>query len=106
MNGQASVLTAQAVAGFDLFSQQTFRTAGRDRQLQGIAFAGSVAAGDAWFELYIDNYHVGRFYNSAAGWPLRDHIIPCKGNRIPAGSTLSAVMGVNAGAGNINVIVY
>lgn len=106
MIGQVTVAATTAVAGYDLFGAQTWRVSSRARRLRGIAVAGSAAAGDCSFDVYIDQYHVGRFYNLATGWPTRDHIVPCKGNYIPAGATLAGIMHTAPTTNPINVIVY
>ncbi len=106
MIGQVTVTAAVAVAGYDLFRDQTWRVAARQRKLRGIAVAGSTAAGDCYFDLYVDQYHIGRCYNLAVGWPTRDHLVPLKGNLVPPGATISAIMGVAPTANSINVILY
>ena len=106
MIGQVSVAAATAVAGYDLFRDQTWRVAAKPRKLMGVAVCGSAAAGDCSFDLFIDQYHVGRFYVLATGWPTRDHIVACKGNFIPPGATVAAIMHVAPTTNPINVIIY
>lgn len=106
MIGQVSVASATAVAGYDIFRDQTWRVSARTRKLRGIAVAGSTAAGDCSFDLYVDQYHIGRCYNLATGWPTRDHLIPLKGNLVPPGATISAIMLTAPTANPINVILY
>jgi len=105
MIGEVSVTAAVAVAGYDLFRDQTWRVASKDRRLTGIGVAGSAAAGDCSFDLYIDQYHVGRFYVLAAGWPTRDHFVPLQGNFVPRGATIAAIMHVAPTTNPINVIL-
>ncbi|GAH96226.1 unnamed protein product [marine sediment metagenome] len=106
MIGQVTVAAATAVAGYDLFRDQTWRVSAKTRKLRGCAVAGSTAAGDCYFELYVDQYHIGRFHNLALGWPTRDHIIPLRGNLVPPGATISAIMGVAPTTNPINVVLY
>jgi len=106
MIGQVTVTAAVALAGYDLFQNQTWNVSARPRVLTGIATCGSTAAGDCSFNLYIDQYHVGRFYNTAAGWPTRDHVIPTRRLAIPPGAKIAAIMVTAPTANPINVIVY
>jgi len=106
MIGQVSVAAATAVAGYDIFRDQSWRVSSKPRKLRGIAVAGSTAAGDCSFMLYVDQYFIGRCYNLAAGWPTRDHIVPLKGNLVPPGATISAIMHTAPTANPINVILY
>ena len=105
MIGQVSVLSATAVAGYDLFRDQTWRVSAKPRRLFGIRVAGSAAAGDSSFNLFIDQYHVGRFYVLATGWPTQDHHIPLKGNMVPPGATIAAIMVTAPTTNPINVIL-
>jgi len=105
MIGQVSVAAATAVAGYDLFRDQTWRVSSKQRRLAGVMAAGSTAAGDCYFDLFVDQFHVGRFYVLAAGWPTKDHLIPLKGNFVPPGATIAAIMGVAPTANPINVIL-
>ena len=106
MIGQISVAAATAVAGYDLCRDATWRVSSRRRVLRGIAVAGSTAAGDCSFDLYVDQYHVGRCYNLAAGWPTRDHLVPLKGNLVPPGATIAMIMHTAPTTNPINVILY
>jgi len=63
-------------------------------------------AGDCSFDLFIDQFHVGRFHNLDLGWPTRDHIVVCKGNYIPPGATLAAIQHVAPTTNAINVVIY
>jgi len=105
MIGQVSVAAATAVAGYDLFRDQTWRVSSKPRTLQGVMVAGSAAAGDSSFDLFVDQYHVGRFYVLATGWPTRDHLIPLKGNFVPPGATIAAIMQTAPTTNPINVIL-
>jgi len=103
--GQVTVAQATAVAGYDLFRDQTWRVSSKPRRLYGVRVAGSAAAGDCYFDLFIDQFHVGRFHNLAAGWPTKDHDVPLKGNAVPPGATIAAIMGVQPTTNPINVIL-
>ena len=106
MIGQTTVAAATAVAGYDLFRDKTWRVAAKPRRLRGCAVAGSAAAGDCSFDLFIDQFHVGEFYVLATGWPTRDHVVPLAGNFVPAGATIAAIMKVAPTTNPINVILY
>lgn len=105
MIGQVTVAQATAVGGYDLFRDQTWRVSAKARRLYGVGVAGSAVAGDCSFDLFIDQYHVGRFHNLALGWPTKDHIVPLKGNGVPPGATISAIMAVQPTTNAINVIL-
>ncbi|GAI53377.1 unnamed protein product [marine sediment metagenome] len=105
MIGQVSVAAATAVIGYDLFRDQTWRVSSKVRRLRGLGVCGSTAAGDCAFDLFIDQYHVGRFYNLALGWPTNDHVIPLKGNYVPPGATIAAIVAVQPTANPLNVIL-
>lgn len=106
MIGQVTVTAAVAVAGYDLFQNKTWRVSAKERRLMGVAVAGSAAAGDCSFDVFIDQFHVGEFFVLATGWPHKDHIVACRGNLIPAGATLAAIMKTAPTTNPINVIVY
>jgi len=106
MIGQVSVAAATAVVGYDLFRDQTWRVSGKPRRLRGLALAGSAAALDTAADLFVDQFHVGRFYNSAVGFPLMaDHLIPLKGNNVPPGSTISLIVAVAPTTNPINAVL-
>ena len=106
MIGQVSIAAATAITGYDLFRDQTWRVAARPRRLRGCAVCGSTAAGDCSFDLFIDQFHVGRFYVLATGWPTRDHVVPLAGNFVPPGATIAAIMVTAPTANPINVILF
>jgi len=106
MIGQASVPAATAVSGYDLFRDKTWRVASRPRRLRGCAVAGSAAAGDCSFDLFIDQFHVGEFFNLATDWPNKDHVVPLAGNFVPPGATIAAIMKTAPTTNPINVILY
>lgn len=105
MIGQISIAAATAVVGYDLARDSTWRVSARRRRLYGMGVCGSAAAGDCSFDLFIDQYHVGRFHNLALGFPTRDHMVPLKGNLVPPGATISMIMAVQPTTNPINVIL-
>ncbi len=106
MIGQVSVLAATAIVGYDLFRDQTWRVSSKVRRLRGLALAGSAAALDCSVDLFVDQFHVGRFYNSATGFPLMaDHLIPLKGNLVPPGATIAAIVAVAPTTNPINAVL-
>lgn len=89
-----------AILGYDMFANQTWRVSGKPRKLRGMAVTGSTAPGDASVDLYVDQYHVGKFYNTSLLFPdLSSDLIPLKGNMVPPGSTISAIV-TDAAVGN------
>ncbi len=105
VNLEITAASAVAVAGYDLMRDQQQRVSAKHRTLNGIAVAGSTAAGDCSFDLFIGQRLIGRFFVKAAGWPTRDHMVPLAGLYVPPGETVSMIM-VNAPTTNpINVIV-
>jgi len=105
MIGQVSIAAATAVLGYDMFRDQTWRVSAKPRRLYGLGIAGSAAAGDCAVDVYIDQYHVGRFYNLATGWPTKDHIVPLKGNAVPPGATVACIVSVAPGTNPLNIIL-
>jgi len=102
--GTVSVAAATAVAGYDLFQNQKWNITGKPRTLKGIRVAGSTAAYDCSFNLYIGDSHIGEFFNLAAGAPLVDHFLPLN-KYVPPGSRIAAVMVTAPTANPINVIL-
>ena len=105
MIGTVSIAAATAIIGADLFRDQSWRVSSKPRKLRGCRVAGSTAAGDCALDLFVDQYHIGRFYNLATGFPTELHNIPLKGNFVPPGATISAIVGIAAVANPINVIL-
>ncbi len=106
MIGQVSVAAATAVAGYDMFRDQTWRVSSRTRRLRGMGVAGSAAALDSAVDLFVDQYHVGRFYNSATGMVLVDaHMMPLKGNLVPPGATISCIVAIAPGTNPLNIVL-
>ncbi|MBA7662952.1 hypothetical protein ES703_70985 [subsurface metagenome] len=105
MIGQVSVPAATALIGYDLFRDQTWRVSSKTRKLRGLGMCGSTAPGDFSADLFVDQYHVGRFYNLAVGWPTNDHVIPLKGNLVPPGATIALICSQDATANPVNIIL-
>lgn len=106
MIGAVSVAAATAVVGYDLFQNQTWRVSARPRRLRGLACAGSAAALDTQVDLYVDQYYVGTFFNSATGAPNMDRdIVPLKGNYVPPGATVACIVKDAPATNPINVVL-
>jgi len=102
---EVTVAAATAVAGYDLMRDETQRVSAERRTINGIAVAGSTAAGDCSFNLYIGQHLVGRFYVKATGWPTRDHMAPLAGLYVPPGETISMIMVTAPTTNPINVLM-
>lgn len=102
--GQVSVAAATAVLGYDLTTGTLWAVQGNNRVLTGIAVAGSAAAGDAKFDLFIDQVKVGEFYNTTTGFPTRDHFYNLN-NVVPAGSKISMICTDAAATNPLNIIL-
>lgn len=105
MIGQVAVAAAVALTGIDLFRDMTWRVSAKERRLYGLALGGSTVVGDFYADLFVDQYHVGRFYNTALLWPNKDDLIPLKGNLVPPGATLAFICGINATGNPVNTIL-
>ncbi|MBA7541975.1 hypothetical protein ES705_34291 [subsurface metagenome] len=104
MIGQVNVAQAVAVVGYDCFANQTWRVAARERRLTGMALTGSAAAGDCAVDLFVDQFYVGRFRNTNLGVPQMSlDMIPLKGNLVPPGATISAIVAVAPTTNAINI---
>ena len=105
VNVEVSATAAVGIAGYDLMRDQQQRVSAMPRIISGIACAGSTAAGDVSFNLFIGQRLIVEVFNKAAGWPNRDHMMPLAGLYVPPGETISMIM-VNAPTTNpINVIM-
>jgi len=63
-----------------------------------MALTGSAAAGDAAVALKIGNIEIARKFNSATGFPTRDHLVSV-GRTVPPNSEIAAIV-VDAPATN------
>lgn len=106
MIGQVSIAAATAVVGYDLFKDQTWNVSGRNRVIRGLACAGSAAAGDTEVDLYVGNVRVTNFFNSATGFPTRDHYKPLGAVAVPAGTKISAIVRDAPATNPINIDLY
>lgn len=99
---QISVPAATAVLGYDLMTGDTGKVQGNHRILRSIAVAGSAAAGDTKFDLFIDNFKVGSFYNLNTGFPTLDHRFALN-NLVKAGSAITMIVTDAASTNPLNV---
>lgn len=95
---EVSVAAATAVLGYNLLQNSPHRQSTRPRRLRAIALAGSAAAGDSEVQILINTTEVARKFNSATGFPTRDHLVAVN-VRVPAGSEVAAIV-VDAPATN------
>jgi len=106
MIGQVSVAAAVAIVGADLFTNEKWNVSGTNRILRGIAMAGSTAAGDCEADLFVGSRLITHLFNSAAGFPLREHLKALGQIFVPAGSKISCIVTNAAVANPINLDVY
>lgn len=99
-----SVAAATAVVGYDLIADEPLRQAGYDRNVRGLALAGSAAAGDSKVKLMVGNVEVATAYNKATGFPTRDHMVPM-GAKVPGGTEVRVVVTDAPATNPLNVIV-
>jgi len=103
------ILTAAAVAGADLAANDRNNVSSENRILQGVAVVGSVAVDDFWVDVFVGNYFIGRFYNTKVATnqiAINEDVIPVGKRLVKAGSKISVIAGVNAGAGNVDIGIY
>jgi hypothetical protein len=91
MLGSVSIAAATAVVGYDLTRDQLWKQAGHPRRMVGLALCGSTAAGDTKVIVYVGTRRVAEVYNTAAGFPTRDHQKPMN-EPIPAGTALAVIV--------------
>lgn len=99
MIGQVSVAAATAIVGYDCFTNEKWNVSGRNRLLRGVAMAGSTAAGDCEADLFVGSMLITHLFNSATGFPLREHLKALGQIVVPAGSKISCII-TNAAVGN------
>ena len=85
-----SVAAATAIVGYDLLDNAFWRQSPADRVLTGVALKGSTAAGDTEVELFIDTVKLSTLFNTGAGYPNNDDIVPLESLFVPGGSILHA----------------
>lgn len=102
------VLTAAALVGVDLAAQDRNNVSSRPRVMRGVGVTGSAAINDFWVDVFIGNHFVGRFYNTkATGVQIaqNEDVIPVGNAYIPPGDKVAVIAGVNAGAGNVDILI-
>lgn len=106
MIGQVSIAAAAALVGYDCFTNEKWNVAGAQRLLRGIAMTGSTAAGDCEADLFVGSRLITHLFNSATGFPQREHLKPLGQIFVPTGSKISMII-TNAAVSNpINFDVY
>lgn len=95
---ELSIAAATAILDFNLMQNSTYRQSSRARNIRSMALTGSAAAGDSAVALKIGNIEVARKFNSATGFPTRDHLVPVN-RTVPANSEIGAIV-VDAPATN------
>jgi len=101
-------LTAAALAGVDIAANDRNNVSSRPRVMKGVGCRGSVAINDFNVDVFIGNHFVGTFRNTkaaAAAFAYNEDIVPVGNLFVPAGDKISVICGVNAGAGNVEVII-
>jgi hypothetical protein len=104
MLGQVSIAAATAVIGYDLARDTTWSQSSTPRILRGIALAGSAAAGDTKVEVFRGSVKVAEAYNSATGFPTRDHLFPV-GAPIPPNEEVAVIVDDAPATNPINLIM-
>lgn len=102
------VVSAAALVGVDLAAQDRNNVSSQPRVLRGVGVTGSVAINDFWVDVFIGNHFVGRFYNTnvaAAAINMSEDVIPVGNKYVPPGDKIAVIAGVNAGAGDVNILV-
>lgn len=103
-----NVLTAAATAGTDIIANDRNSVSAEPRVLRQGGLAGSVAINDFWVEIYVGDRYVGRLYNTKAAGAQIDFnadMRPFGNVYVPPGAKVSAIAGVNAGAGNVDILL-
>ena len=101
---EVSVAAATAALNYDMFQNQTWKTAPVPRVIRAIAVCGSAAAGDAAVSLRVAQTEVAAKYNTTTGFPTRDHLVGV-GSVVPPGAPISCIV-TNAAATNpLNVLI-
>lgn len=101
-------LTAAALAGVDLAANERNNVSSKPRVIRGVACCGSAAINDFWVDVFAGDTFIGRFYNTkAAGTQvnLAEDLRPTGRKFVAAGDKIAIICGVNAGAGNVDVLV-
>lgn len=88
---------ATALVGVDLARNERRNVSSKPRVLRGIAVVGGNAINEAAIDVYIEDYYVGRFRNTASGVTnitIPDDVKPVGPHYIPAGSKVSLIVAV------------
>jgi hypothetical protein len=101
---ETSVPAATAVLNYDMFSNASWKTANFPRLIRALAVCGSAAAGDARISLRVGQVEVADKYNTATGFPTRDHLVGV-GSAIPAGAPISCIVTDAAASNPLNVLI-
>tara|TARA_Y100000310_G_C20671291_1_gene810451 strand:- start:1056 stop:1385 length:330 start_codon:yes stop_codon:yes gene_type:complete len=86
---------ATLTVGVDAFRNERQRTSSKLRWLAGVAIVGANAVNECAFDVYIEDYYVGRFRNTASGVvnvTVPDDIVAVGPHAIPAGSAIAAIV--------------
>jgi len=101
---ETSIAAATAVVGFNLLSNSPHRQSSRARRLRSIGLAGSAAAGDTEVSVLVNATEVARKFNTATGFPTRDHLSSVM-RQIPANAEVAVIV-IDAPATNpINLLL-
>jgi len=97
------------LAGVDALRNERKNVSSRRRVLRGVAIVGGTAVDDSIVDLYIEDFFVGTFRNTAAGVVgvnTTQDVVPVGPHYIPPGSKLSGIMAANCGAGFLKIQLY
>ena len=101
---EISVAAATAVLGYDLMANSSFRSSTLPRRIRAIGLAGSAAAGDTRVSVRAGQMEIADIYNSATGFPTRDHLKRVD-VVVPANTELHAVVTDAPATNPINLMV-
>ena len=99
---------ATALIGVDLARNDRRRTSAKPRVMKGVAVVGSTAVDDFSADVFIEDFYVGRFYNTHAGVIQVDTISdtrPVGPHFIPAGSSVAVICVANATGNPVNISI-
>jgi len=86
---------ATLTVGVDAMRNERKRTSSRLRWLTGIAVVGGNAINEAAVDVYIEDFYVARFRNTAAGVvgvTIPDDMVAVGPHAIPPGAAISAII--------------
>lgn len=105
MIGQNSVAAAVAVLGYDLATNQTWKTAGQNRMMNAIGLAGSAAVLDCKVDVMIGEVKVAELYNSSLLAVQKDTDMFRGGSLVPGGTPISIIVTDAPATSPLNVAV-